>query len=40
MGFPASSWDELLTDVGMYIGADGGAGWYTALLLWLCVLSF
>ena len=22
MGFPASSWDELLTDVGMYIGAD------------------
>ena len=31
MGFPANSWDELLTDVGMYIGADGGAGWYTAI---------
>jgi len=37
MGFPASSWDELLTDVGMYIGADGGAGWYTAIAVVLMI---
>jgi len=38
MGFPASSWDELLTDVGMYIGADGGAGWYTAIAVVMCIV--
>ena len=38
MGFPASSWDELLTDIGMYIGADGGAGWYTAIAVVMCIV--
>ena len=38
MGFPASSWDALLTDVGMYIGADGGAGRYTAIAVVMCIV--
>ena len=38
MGFPASSWDALLTDVGMYSGADGGAGWYTAIAVVMCIV--
>ena len=38
MGFPANSWDELLTDVGMYIGTDGGAGWYTAIAVVMCIV--
>ena len=38
MGFPANSWDELLTDVGMYIGADGGAGWYTVIAVVMMIV--
>ena len=38
MGFPANSWDELLTDIGMYIGADGGAGWYSFIAIVMCIV--
>jgi len=31
MGFPLESWDAAFADIGMFIGADGGAGWYTAI---------
>ena len=31
MGFPLENWGEALTDIGMFIGADGGAGWWTLL---------
>ena len=31
MGFPLESWDAAFADIGMFIGADGGAGWWTAI---------
>jgi L-cystine uptake protein TcyP (sodium:dicarboxylate symporter family) len=31
MGFPLESWDAAFADIGMFVGADGGAGWYTAI---------
>ena len=31
MGFPLESWDAAFADIGMFIGSDGGAGWYTAI---------
>jgi len=31
MGFPLESWDAAFADIGMFIGADGGALWYTAI---------
>ena len=31
MGFPLENWGEALADIGMFVGADGGAGWYTAI---------
>ena len=31
MGFPLESWDAAFADIGMFVGADGGAGWYTVI---------
>ena len=31
MGFPLGRWDAAFADIGMFIGADGGAGWYTVV---------
>jgi len=31
MGFPLESWDAAFADIGMFVGADGAAGWYTVI---------
>ena len=31
MGFPLENWDAAFADIGMFIGADGGACWWTAI---------
>ena len=38
MGFPLENWDAAFADIGMYIGADGGAGWYTAIAVVMCIV--
>ena len=38
MGFPLESWDAAFADIGMFIGADGGAGWYTAIAVVMMIV--
>ncbi len=40
MGFPLESWDAAFADIGMFIGADGGAGWYTviAVVMYIAII--
>ncbi|MCH2262231.1 MAG: hypothetical protein MK386_03305 [Candidatus Thioglobus autotrophicus] len=38
MGFPLSSWDESFADIGMFIGADGGAGWWTVIAVVMTIV--
>ena len=38
MGFPLENWDAAFADIGMFIGADGGAGWYTAIAAVMCIV--
>jgi hypothetical protein len=38
MGFPLSSWDESFADIGMFIGADGGAGWWTLIAVAMTIV--
>ena len=38
MGFPLESWKAAFQDVGMFIGADGGVGWYTAIALVMMIV--
>ena len=33
MGFPLENWDAAFADIGMFIGADGCAGWWTAIAI-------
>ena len=38
MGFPLESWDAAFADIGMFIGADGGAGWYTVIAVVMMIV--
>ena len=38
MGFPLESWDAAFADIGMFVGADGGAGWYSAIAAVMCIV--
>jgi len=40
MGFPLENWDAAFADIGMFIGADGGAGWYTviAIVMYIAII--
>ena len=38
MGFPLESWDAAFADIGMFIGADGGAGWYTVIAVVMVIV--
>ena len=37
MGFPLENWDAAFADIGMYIGADGGDGWWTAIAVGMMI---
>ena len=40
MGFPLENWDAAFADIGMFIGADGGAGLWTliAVVMYIAII--
>ena len=38
MGFPLENWDAAFADIGMFIGADGGAGWWTLIAVAMVIV--
>ena len=40
MGFPLENWDAAFADIGMIIGADGAAGWWTliAVVMYIVII--